>query len=266
MSRWRLCYCVLVAVAALTALAVSDVQASVSLGKIMPLGDSITAGNYVSGGYRAPLYDLLQAGGYTSQYVGTQTTWPTTGLTTAHQINHEGHSGYIIEQDSYGFTRSGIADNIAGWIGPYYENPDIILLMIGTNDMYLNFDVANAPARLSHLISLISDKVTGLCPNAKLYVASLTPSTNSAAETRIRAFNAALPGLIAQHQSLGENVYFVNMHDALNTGMLSDELHPNQQGYNVMAQTWYNAITPEPASIALLGCGALIGLRRRTRR
>jgi len=47
--------------------------------------------------------------------------------------------------------------------------------MIGTNDMIVNFDVGNAPARLSALI----DQITNLLPNANLLVASIPPIRES---------------------------------------------------------------------------------------
>jgi len=41
--------------------------------RILPLGDSITYGYPVPGGYRLPLYQLLTNAGYNVDFTGTQT-------------------------------------------------------------------------------------------------------------------------------------------------------------------------------------------------
>jgi len=79
--------------------------------------------------------------------------------------DHEGHSGGVDE----------IASSINGWLS---AQPDIIILMIGTNDMIVNFDVGNAPARLSAL------NQSNLLPNANL-VASIPPIREYRPSTRI---------------------------------------------------------------------------------
>ena len=61
--------------------------------RIMPLGDSITAGYNVAGGYRAPLYAGLTSLGYAVDFVGTQAD---NGAGSLPDANHEGHSGLTI--------------------------------------------------------------------------------------------------------------------------------------------------------------------------
>jgi len=61
--------------------------------RILPLGDSITYGYPVSGGYRLPLYQLLTNGGYNVDFTGTQTDNGAPDLPDPH---HEGHPGWTI--------------------------------------------------------------------------------------------------------------------------------------------------------------------------
>jgi hypothetical protein len=103
--------------------------------KIMPLGDSITAGDRY-GGYRRLLYDLLTRDGIRFEFVGSLKGGD---IPNAH---HEGHSGWRIDQ-----IESGIA---GGWLDTY--RPDLVLLHIGTNDIWQHKG-ANASARLSLLIT-----------------------------------------------------------------------------------------------------------------
>lgn len=204
--------------------------------RIMPLGDSITDGVGFCGGYRAPLYKMLANAKYNVNFVGSQTDNAPAWLP---QPNHEGHSGYRIDQIQSGFVnwaKSG-------------ASPDIILLLIGTNDYGQDHDPANAYKRLDQLITLIATNK----PSAKLIVANLTirtdyPNLETAIET---TFNPNVPSIVAKHAALGQNVSFVDMHAALGASDLVDKLHPNESGYNKMAATWFNAITalvPAPGS------------------
>ena len=206
------------------------------LGKIMPMGDSITLGSNVAGGYRDPLYALLNARGDVFTFVGSLTGSATAALTAAGQAHHEGHSGYVITN---GTGRTGLDENLAGWIGPSAENPAKILLMIGSNDINLGYDMPNAPTRLSALIT----HIYGFRPTVKLYVASIIPMVGH--EPDVQAFNAAIPGIVASHQALGHDVVYVPMYEAVNISTdLADGLHPNALGYLHMAQAWDAALYP----------------------
>ena len=234
--------------------------------KIMPLGDSITDGvGGSNAGYRGPLNMLLNNAGIAHQFVGSATD--NVGSLPADQQHHEGHSGYTIT----GGGRSGILDNINTWLGSNGANPDVILLMIGTNDVTTYATtlaaVPQATANLNTLISTISNKSTGLRPNAKLIVAEITPivgTVNGGTDAVAQAYNQSVATLVANHQALGENVSLVDMHSALNASTdMYDQLHPNDNGYNKMAQVWFNgisAVVPEPSSIVLLMTCALIGM------
>src|SRR2546427_13252520 len=63
--------------------------------RILPLGDSITQGWIVPGGYRLPLYQLLTNAGYNVDFTGTQTDNGAPGLPDP---DHEGHPGWTIRQ------------------------------------------------------------------------------------------------------------------------------------------------------------------------
>ncbi|MEV5745599.1 hypothetical protein AB0L30_36545, partial [Microbispora rosea] len=71
--------------------------------RVMPLGDSITEGTQVPGGYRIGLWQRLAAGRYMIDFVGSQYNGP--GSLGDH--DHEGHPGWRIDQ---------IDANINGWL------------------------------------------------------------------------------------------------------------------------------------------------------
>jgi lysophospholipase L1-like esterase len=209
--------------------------------KIMPLGDSITDGFNVPGGYRINLWQRLAAGGYTVDFVGSGFNGPA----SLGDHDHEGHSGWRIDQ---------LDANIVGWLQA--SGPRTILLHIGTNDMNQNYDIANAPARLSALI----DKIRANAPTVELFVAQITPESDATLEARVQAYNAALPGIVAQK---GSRTHLVDMHSAITTADLADGVHPNAGGYDKMGARWFSALQSVPASLSPVGIppvGAAVSL------
>lgn len=154
--------------------------------------------------------------------------------------NHSGFSGFTIDPSS----RSGISPLAEPAIANY--GPHIILLMIGTNDVDQNIDVANAPARLGALI----DRITNAAPNLLLVVATIIPTTVAATNERVRAFDAAIPALIEARQAAGKHVVGVDMFAAFDdnpffpTALMVDTLHPNDAGYALLGQRFYETIEP----------------------
>ena len=265
----------------------SQAQAAINLGNIMPIGDSITLGVGSVNGYRLPLYNLLHNNGYAFTFVGNQNSNSDSSLTSIGQGQHEGISGSAIQYlgTSPGdgskfiapFTPSrGIIDVLPAIMGPGTFSPDYILLLIGGNDIVFDYnddpanpagDSSHAPARLDHLIAAISNKITGERTNAHLIVASLTPTAIPSKNPPIQAFNAALPGIIANHQALGENVSLIDLYTPLNpaTDFADAYLHPNATGYEKIATAFYNGIVavPEPSMIGMMAVGILAMLGRR---
>jgi lysophospholipase L1-like esterase len=198
--------------------------------RVMPLGDSITEGTQVPGGYRIGLWQRLSGANYRVDFVGSQFNGP--GQLGDH--DHEGHPGWRIDQ---------IDASIVSWLNS--TNPRTVLLHIGTNDVLQNRDLPNAPARLSALV----DRITATAPNADVLVASITPLTDAGQESNARAYNATIPGMVQSKRNAGKRVHYVDMHSALTTADLIDGVHPTATGYDKMAATWYNALRSIPGSI-----------------
>jgi len=206
--------------------------------KIMPLGDSLTQGtrgknDKDSGGYRTELWDKFIADGLKVEFVGSNSAGPD----CLGNKNHEGHPGWGIRQ---------IADSVDEWLAEY--QPDIILLMIGTNDTG-RYSLKTLLNELSALI----DRITAQLPTARLLVASIPPihpSINHAIRgLRTVYFNTAIPSVVNSKVAQGKKVHFVDMRTlTINdlTSFLSIELdnglHLNAQGYHKVANLWHDAV------------------------
>ncbi|GAA0514716.1 lipase [Paractinoplanes deccanensis] len=212
--------------------------------RVLPLGDSITEGTQVPGGYRIGLWQRLAGAGYRVDFVGTQVNGPA----ALGDHDHEGHPGWRIDQ---------IDATITGWLQA--ANPRTVLLHIGTNDILQNYNVASAPSRLSTLI----DRITATAPAADVFVATLIPLASSGQEAAARTFNAALPGIVQSKVNSGRRVHLVDMHAALTTADLIDGIHPTAGGYDKMAAAWYAALRSVPGTIGdptgTPTAGALVG-------
>ncbi|MFA6580236.1 MAG: Ig-like domain-containing protein, partial [Paludibacter sp.] len=127
---------------------------------------------------------------------------------------------------------------------------------IGTNDIAFNVDVANAPTRLGSLI----DKICAKLPtNGKLYVATIIPFGEAAANQRALYYNAALLAIIQTRQDEGKPVSLVDLnHSILLTDLSADNVHPSQAGYNKMGDFWFNVIKNDITS----PCGDIISVTR----
>ena len=193
--------------------------------RIMPVGDSITLGVPVAGGYRAPLYRLLTNAGYNVDFVGTQTG---NGSALLPDPQHEGYGGWRIRQ----------VDSIILSAFNAVPAPDIILLLLGTNDYGGNDETAQATNRLEALIV----KMATARPNARIIVANLLVR-NEPFNTQIQTnFNPFLPGICERQRALGRRVFFNDLRSAVPLSDMPDNLHPNQLGYNKMATNWFAAI------------------------
>lgn len=200
--------------------------------KIMPLGDSITYGysssnDQESGGYRTYLWNDLVANSLSVDFVGSLSTGPA----SLGDKDHEGHQGWKIQE---------IASNINGWLDTH--KPDIIPLMIGTNDTNDNVSGSTIANRLSSLIDQINTKV----PDAQLLVSTILPIDGAfrgtARAQRAADYNLAIPGVVKSKVDQGKNVTFVDMRSELTLSDLADYVHPNTGGYSEISDFWYDAI------------------------
>jgi lysophospholipase L1-like esterase len=221
MRHIRFLIVVLLAIAGSTVLA-APARASVATRpvRVMPLGDSITygVGSSTGSSYRADLWRrLVTQAGYNIDFVGSQRSG------SLPDTDNEGHSGWRIDQ---------IAANVDGWLSTY--QPDIVLLHIGTNDMNQNYQVDTAPQRLGALV----DRILADRPTATVLVAKIVPALDATIQSRINAFNTAVPGIV---EARGARAKLVDL-SVLSAADLNDTLHPNDNGYLRMSVRWYTAL------------------------
>jgi hypothetical protein len=236
--------------------------------ELLPLGDSNTRGSVeYPTAYRVALQNLLLAGGYVMDFVGPLND------NASDDGDHAGFGGYRI--DSIENEPPGL-DAILG-ANPD-GNPDVILLMIGTNDIFQNHDLNNAPSRLSTLIGHIFDREPGaylLLSTIIRIDATEAGGDQSVWDARVDAYNAAMPGIVSSFTDAGRNISLVDNHAVVSLDEIFDGFHVTNEGYADMANVWYAGIqattVPVPPAIFLFGGGlsflvGVAGFRGRARR
>jgi lysophospholipase L1-like esterase len=214
--------------------------------RIMPLGDSLTSGNYPGRvhSYRGYLEELLREAGYSFDFVGTQSRLAHGGT----DPDHEGHSGFTSGPDEARFCEACSTANLYDHLEDYlHTEPDIILLLIGINDL-LPLDVRpvkpeEAPGKLAALVERIQE----LYPEASIFLASLVP-VNYRDETQWPAFQAVNQKAEAVAAlDLHDQIYFVDANRILERKLdpemdFADGIHLAEGGARKLAQVWFEAL------------------------
>jgi lysophospholipase L1-like esterase len=211
--------------------------------RILPLGDSLTFGvgsSGAGGGYRVPLFRRALAAKQSITFVGSQTNGPDTVDGVSFPRGHEGYRGYAIEP---GGGRQGLSPVVEKLVQD--ARPDVVLLLAGTNDVGATvIDPARAPDRLGALV----DRVAAAAPAALIVVARIPPSMTDAVNVRIEAFNQALTAVVDGRVQAGRHVRLVDAYAALaahadyRKTLMFNEFHPNDAGYALIADRWYDGL------------------------
>jgi len=185
---------------------------------IAAIGDSITWGAMAfgerapSGGYPAMLEAKLRAAGHDVV------------------VRNEGIPG----EKAYGTNNRFLS---------VINDADIVLLMIGTNDIIRPEGCPEAHnCHTAEHIAAMLDKA--LSSNVIPFVSTVTPAQSRCARSwanpPIRALNEQISTIAHER-----NVKIVDNHQAIldhDGALFSDCLHFKDQGYEVIAQQWYNAL------------------------
>lgn len=178
------------------------------------IGDSITDGNALPGGFRNTLVPALLNAGDNIDFIGTRAVGP------AVDNDDNGHPGWCIGQ---------VTRQIGNWSGTVQvQRADIISLLIGTNDVAQNFNTGTMIDRLRVLLQTLHSAQ----PTAIILVNSITPVVNSSLMPARTAYNAALPSLVSEFD--WARFYDLGGHMSL-ADISSDGVHPSAAGYVHMA-------------------------------
>ena len=208
--------------------------------RLMCVGDSITAGVGDANlfGYRDHLLSRLGIGSV--EFVGTYQSPISDPI---FDVDHEGVSGNRTDQ---------VKARLAAALSLHLPKPNPVrsrlLLHIGSNDIKNGIAQATAVNNVADIVN----QINAYDPTVDVYVALIIPSPTPATDTLFTAYNAALLAQLTIMQATKLNLYIVDMNAAFKVNpnwvvaYMADTLHPNDAGYDVMAQAWAQAIQLHP--------------------
>ncbi|KAH8595981.1 SGNH hydrolase-type esterase domain-containing protein [Bisporella sp. PMI_857] len=195
--------------------------------RINQLGDSIT-GSPSQGCWRAYLWQKLQAAGITNtDFVGTL-TGQSCGFTF--DAEHDGHGGFLA---------TGIVSNnqLPGWLA--VSKPDVVTMMLGTNDVWSHLATSTILQAYTTLVGQMRAQ------NSKMVIIvaqilPMNPSGCSDCNAGVIALNAAIPAWAAGITTTQSPVTVVNLYNGFNTATdTGDGVHPNDAGNQKIATSWF---------------------------
>jgi lysophospholipase L1-like esterase len=238
--------------------------------RIMALGDSITAGvnafgaPSTDGGYRGPLERALAAHGYHAVFVGSRSDYSTALSDRA----HEGWPGYVVRSFASDPGPGQLYGNLTK-AAMRAADPDVVLVMAGTNDL-LRHEKADGGYTLSSIVQsvhLLLDQIVAAKPSVFVILAPVvdSPHVNACAVHEFAgvglpddcaALDANLATLVSDFDRRGFRVsYARNMTSAVprDAAHFPDGIHPSGAGgYADVANVWLHAIeaiTQQPPPI-----------------
>jgi hypothetical protein len=217
--------------------------------RILPIGDSITQGDYPWQTYRYPLWKGLVDAGIPVTFVGSKTGNSNQNSSYPNYRgrvfprNHEGHGGWrasdlldgCLETDRCIFTNEG---TLFQWINGY--TPDIALLFIGTNDILQQNNYLNTAISVWFIIEVLrADN-----PDVTVLLAKIPPLRGRDSQVRILNY---LYDLVAQYSTTARSrVRTVDMFTGFDfVGDTYDLVHPNTSGEAKIAARFLSAILSE---------------------
>ena len=149
---------------------------------------------------------------------------------------------FLADNLNIDFIGSQTAALINGGLLTNYQ-PDIVLLMAGTNDILRSDDASTVIAELNQLIDILQEEL----PDVPIFVSDLAPIDPAfKGEQRaniVAEVNAQLSGLAEQQ---GSQVTYVNGSSSLGLDDLVDDgIHPSAAGYQVIGDAWYDALVEQ---------------------
>lgn len=226
--------------------------------KIMPVGNSITAGEHYGfpdieerTGYRKALYELLIKEKFSVDFVGS----------TSHGKKENDNNWYDWNSESYpGWKIESIADTVLKTL-PVYK-PDILLMHVGTNGR--NWE--EKPLQLEQFLDGINNFSIQNKHNITVFLALILDFFEGNPE--VSYYNEAVKDMIANRRNDSIKIILVDMEKGAGfdysdndpdpsseytggdmwgrkfPGVEYDFAHPNEKGNKKMAKKWFEELKP----------------------
>lgn len=232
--------------------------------KIMCMGDSITFGHKMPGSYRKFLYHNLLLKGHKIKMVGAKDN-----KISKYYYGKDNSNFFEYEDDNSGFSAYTICsfDRRKGLLELLHQNkclklnPNIIILLIGTNNIMENYDFNNTKNDFINLINYILNNIPketmlfigtipDMDPNNKIVFKWFNNyrkenyddnKIKKMVNDNVDKFNNEIKKIVENFKNNNyNNIRIENLNGAIKDidKYLFDGVHPNNDGYKVMGEFW----------------------------
>ncbi|MEO8711097.1 MAG: GDSL-type esterase/lipase family protein [Parafilimonas sp.] len=217
---------------------------------ILCLGNSITNGVDTFNSYRRDLWQMLHTANYNFDFIGSWSNHA--GGTTAPEpdfdMDHEGHSGWTFEHILKPPSWDSARGNLHQWINDY--TPDIVLIELGTNDVFQCRKPADMFANLNVILALLREKNK----HVKIFLAQIPPlgaqwsdkklcGNDTTYHDAIVNLNKDFISFTREHTTAQSPIILVDQYTGVNPATDTfDDIHPNTKGEKIMAERWFEAV------------------------
>jgi lysophospholipase L1-like esterase len=196
--------------------------------RVLPLGDSITAG-VAANSYRPDLWSALDDDFCAVDFTGTQ-RGPTSASALTFDRDHEGHSGFRTDQ-----ILADLPTYLAG------NTPDVAMILLGTNNVIQATSLLTAKADLGAII----DQLRTHNPDVTVLLARIPPNKPVNA-TATATMNSHISALVTEKNTAQSPVVLVDLFTGFDgtTLLQSDQIHPNAAGDLEIANRFFSILRP----------------------
>jgi GDSL-like Lipase/Acylhydrolase family len=207
--------------------------------RVLTLGDGVASGVGYTGGYRVQLMASLSAT-YRIEMVGSQSAG-----TSAANRPHEGFPEY---QTAAGGGKMGLVDRLPAVVST--AKPHIVILNIGSEDIFNNFQLTAFQTRLKAII----DKIFEGAPNALIVVSHPPPSRDNTFNTRLTGVDTAIANEVNTRrvtQRITRAAIRRTFERPFQPGSVDDakasatRYYPTREGYDTIADTYAGLLRPQ---------------------
>ena len=204
--------------------------ATTPLTRIMPLGDSITQADSEHDSYRRSLWRTLSGAGFEVDFVGS------------HRVHHRGPApSDDFDQDHeghWGIRVDEVNRDLERWVRS--ARPDVLLVHLGSNDVFQDQDNASTAVELEESIR-IARRVN---PEIIVLLARIIPTDAPSVNRDIEDLNSRIEALAMRVDSPASPVRLVDQARGFDARVMTyDGVHPNREGEQRMAMRWFEVLT-----------------------